>query len=55
VSLGRERKRTIRAMAHKQKIGQLSELDQLKLRGFLAFANDIEPAFAEGIRSKYLN
>lgn len=44
-SLGREKKRLIRAMAHRFFLNQLSQDEILHLRGLLAFAFSIEPLF----------
>lgn len=51
ISIGRERKRVIRSMVHRQSLGQLSELQVLELQGLLAFAHDIEPVFAAKMRA----
>lgn len=55
VSLGRERKRHIRAMVHRAFRNELdnSKMDQLK--GFLAFASDVEPMFIQSLVRKYGN
>ncbi len=53
VSLGRARKRLIRAMVHHAFCRSLAPTDQPKLAGLLAFAADVEPAFVERLRSKY--
>jgi hypothetical protein len=45
VSLGRERKRTIRSGVHHFIIGKLDLPAQAKLAGNLAFAKDVEPEF----------
>jgi RNA-directed DNA polymerase len=45
VSLGRDRKRLIRAMVHKFEMGLLEESALSKLRGLLSFAMDAEPDF----------
>lgn len=53
ISIGRDRKREIRAMIHKASFGALG-LDQIeRLRGLLAFASDIEPQFLERMISRY--
>lgn len=44
-SLGREKKRSIRAMAHHYSNGGLSPEQIAQLRGLLAFAQSIEPSF----------
>lgn len=45
LSIGRDRKRNIRAAIHHFMNGKLDRKDQAKLAGLLAFARDIEPAF----------
>lgn len=45
VSLGRDRKRSIRAAIHHFKLGKLDRVQQVRLAGLLAFANDVEPEF----------
>lgn len=51
-SIGREKKRTIRAMAHHYKQGILSLEDQTKLRGWLAFMKSIDSEFVRAIETK---
>jgi RNA-directed DNA polymerase len=53
VSLGRERKRRIRAQLHYLIHGKLTEKDRAVVRGMLAFAKDIEPGFFERMVRKY--
>ncbi|HBR69419.1 MAG TPA: RNA-directed DNA polymerase [Rhodospirillaceae bacterium] len=54
VSLGRERKRLIRAMLHNYKYNQNSDADKTqKLKGLLAFACDCEPIFIDNLKAKY--
>lgn len=48
-SLGREKKRLIRSMAHRFSLNQLSQDQILHLRGLLAFAFSIEPMFFSSI------
>ncbi|MCK9202451.1 MAG: retron St85 family RNA-directed DNA polymerase [Gallionella sp.] len=48
-SLGREKKRLIRSMAHRFSLGELPEDQILHLRGLLAFAFSIEPLFCSSI------
>lgn len=45
LSIGRERKRKIRAMYHWMLLGILSDEKQKELAGLIAFAEDIEPGF----------
>lgn len=53
VSLGRERKRRIRAQIHHYINGRLSEEERFSLRGMLSFARDVEPDFADRMQTKY--
>lgn len=52
-SLGRERKRSIRVGLHRALKNELSDDDMSQLRGYLAFANDIEPEFLDSMKRKY--
>ncbi|MEQ9520474.1 MAG: retron St85 family RNA-directed DNA polymerase [Parvibaculum sp.] len=53
VSLGRERKRLIRAMLHRCSCGEFNETEKTQLRGLLAFASDVEPDFVDRMRAHY--
>jgi len=53
VSIGREKKRCIRAQIHHFIKGSLSEHDRIKLRGMLAFVHDIEPTFVGRMEQRY--
>jgi hypothetical protein len=53
VSLGRARKRLISAMVHRASKGELSNAEKNRLRGLLAFAQDIEASFVFMLRRKY--
>jgi RNA-directed DNA polymerase len=53
VSLGHERKRTIRAALHHYVTGKLDIDEQAKLAGMIAFASDIEPDFVSRLQAKY--
>ena len=48
-SLGREKKRLIRSMAHRFSLNELSDDQIAHLRGLLAFAYSIEPLFFSSI------
>lgn len=48
-SMGREKKRLIRSMAHRFSLGELAQEQILHLRGLLAFAYSIEPLFFNSI------
>lgn len=50
ISLGRSRKRLIRSMVHRYCQGELNSDQVAQLRGWLSFANDIEPIFAIAMR-----
>jgi RNA-directed DNA polymerase len=51
LSIGRERKRLIRSMAHRFKLGQLSPDQIAEFNGLVAFAADIEPEFVARLKS----
>lgn len=53
ISLGRLRKREIRAAVHKFSLGRMSAHDAMQLRGLVAFAMDIEPRYVAGLRRTY--
>ncbi len=53
VSLGRARKRRIRAQIHHLIQDKLNDKEKSKLRGMLAFVHDIEPDFIERMVKKY--
>jgi RNA-directed DNA polymerase len=53
VSLGRDRKRRIRAQIHHLMHGKLTDKEKSTLQGMLAFARDIEPDFVERMEKKY--
>ncbi len=53
VSLGRDRKRRIRAQLHHLQQGKLREEEIDNLRGMLAFARDVEPEFFNRMEKKY--
>jgi RNA-directed DNA polymerase len=52
-SVGRDKKRIIRATMHHLSMGQLSTEDTAKLKGQLAFINAIDPKFVRDICAKY--
>lgn len=49
ISLGRDRKRVIRSMAHHYEVGKLQADEINRLRGLIAFAASVEPHFIESI------
>ncbi len=53
VSLGRDRKRRIRAQIHHLMQGKLTDKEKSTLQGMLAFARSIEPDFIERMENKY--
>jgi RNA-directed DNA polymerase len=53
VTIGRERKRTIRAAVHRALKGLLDPLEMQVLVGTLAYVNAVEPVFMEVLRAKY--
>jgi retron-type reverse transcriptase len=50
-SIGRDKKREIRAMAHHYKLGKLKSEDLSKLRGWIAFTLSIDKAFVQTIET----
>lgn len=50
-SIGREKKRSIRAMAHHYKQGKLAPEDYAKLRGWLAFTMSVDREFVKTIET----
>ncbi len=53
LSIGRERKREIKALVHRWLNGKLDVSEIHYMRGLLAFARDIEPEFERNLRAKY--
>jgi retron-type reverse transcriptase len=53
VSLGRDRKRNIRAMMAYFRDGKLPDYELQRLAGLISFANDVEPDFVARLRSHY--
>ena len=53
VSLGRERKRRIRAKIHHMIQGKLSQYEMRRLQGLLSFARSVEPEFLARMEKKY--
>lgn len=53
VSIGRERKRLIRAMAHRASLGQLDDDEVRRLEGMLSFAASIEPEFVAAVKQRF--
>jgi hypothetical protein len=53
LSIGRERKREIKALVHRWINGKLDAGELYYMRGLLAFARDIEPEFEKNLRAKY--
>lgn len=53
LSIGRERKREIKSLVHRWMTGKLDIGEVHYMRGLLAFARDIEPAFEKNLRRKY--
>jgi RNA-directed DNA polymerase len=49
-SVGREKKRFIRSMAHHYKVGKLNQEDHSKLRGWLSFTMSVDKAFVRSIQ-----
>ena len=53
LSIGRDRKKTLRSMVHRYCLGLLSNEETLKLKGYLGFAKHIEPEFIARLSKKY--
>ncbi|MBM2291435.1 retron St85 family RNA-directed DNA polymerase [Sulfitobacter pseudonitzschiae] len=53
LSVGRSRKREIRALVHRWINGKLDPIEVSYMRGLIAFARDIEPKFEVALRAKY--
>ncbi len=53
ISIGRERKKLIRAMVNRSITGSLDDENTQRLIGFLAFAHDAEPEFVLRLKLKY--
>ncbi|MGF7181210.1 retron St85 family RNA-directed DNA polymerase [Tunturiibacter psychrotolerans] len=53
VSLGRERKRAIRARFHRYMLGQLSGAEIAELAGMLSFIRSVEPLFLQRLAKTY--
>lgn len=53
ISVGRERKRKLKAQIHKLRLGGLSKDEISSLRGMLAFVSSIEPKFITALKRKY--
>lgn len=53
LSLGRERKRYIKHLVHQVQLSKLDKSDRQHLRGLIAFAKHIEPAFVQSLKRKY--
>ena len=53
VSIGRDRKRQVRAAFHKFVLGMLDAKEATKLAGMIAYIKSVEPAYLEKLREKY--
>ncbi len=53
ISLGRERKRLIRAQIHRFTLGALNIKEVMRLKGLLSFVHDVEPSFEQRMKKKY--
>jgi RNA-directed DNA polymerase len=53
VSIGRERKKAIRAAVHHASKGKLSEDERAQLGGLLAFVQNVEPSFLIRLTARY--
>lgn len=55
ISIGRDRKRKIKALIHQLLKGELSGEKVSYLKGLLSFVSDVEPDFVQALRKKYGN
>lgn len=53
LSIGRNRKREVKALVHRWINGKLDALEVSYMRGLVAFARDIEPGFEDALKAKY--
>jgi len=53
LSVGRERKKLIRAMYHRFRCGLLGDKERTRLTGLLAFVENIEPGFTARLKNSY--
>lgn len=53
ISIGRDKKRLIRATVHRSAKGELSKDETQILAGMLAYVNAVEPGFIDVLRAKY--
>jgi RNA-directed DNA polymerase len=53
ISIGRTKKRWTRSLVNSFKNGQLSDEQTSQLRGYLAFAMEVEPSFYQSLEIKY--
>ncbi|CAH6945950.1 RNA-directed DNA polymerase [Vibrio chagasii] len=53
LSLGRERKRYLRALLHKFSCGNLCDYDVQALKGLMGFALNVEPTFVDKMKDRY--
>jgi len=53
ISIGRAKKRRIRAMVYQFTKNELNDKDIAFLRGYIAYVNSVEPTFVETLRRKY--
>jgi RNA-directed DNA polymerase len=53
ISIGRDQKRTVKALCHKYKHSKLPLGQASYLRGYLAFVSSVEPRFIESLKAKY--
>jgi RNA-directed DNA polymerase len=53
LSVGRDRKRLVRSMFHRFKLGLLTPEEQATLSGLLAFIDSVEPGFSDKLERRY--
>jgi RNA-directed DNA polymerase len=53
ISIGRDKKRVIKALVHKFKLDTIEPENKARTRGLVAFASDVEPSFLISLQAKY--
>ncbi|NRD88518.1 hypothetical protein C8024_02125 [Sphingopyxis sp. BSNA05] len=53
ISVGRDRKREIKALINQIRYNEASPLETYRAKGLLAFCHSVEPAFVESLIKKY--
>jgi hypothetical protein len=53
ISIGRNKKRTIKSMVYKHINNQLEPNEESYLQGYLSYINSVEPSFIQSLKKKY--